>query len=198
MRSDSSFTSNSSLSPAKPDHSIERAPLKVQRVSIQELVLKIQSGQVNHLRPCEYSPSTNSIKLLGQLWPKIMISCILNCFQPFSLDKRIVYYSRRLKLTLSEYIVVQFNYADYSKLRPWHLRLSLKSIAIISPFLLSDSNCLIGLSSASNIEFNMYPHRICGLPRGSKKLINKESLWHKKDRNEDESTSLDIFKIWTS
>jgi len=67
MRSDSSFTSNSSLSPAKPDHSIERAPLKVQRVSIQELVLKIQSGQVNHLRPCEYSPSTNSIKLLGQL-----------------------------------------------------------------------------------------------------------------------------------
>lgn len=50
-------------------------PIKLIKVTPQELALKLKSGQCGPLKPCCYSPATNTIKVFSMVWENLKWYC---------------------------------------------------------------------------------------------------------------------------
>jgi hypothetical protein len=67
MRNSFTMIDAESLSAANGGNSTEQpAPQQfvLQRVTLAELALKVKQGQLGSLKPCSYSPSSHTLKLL--------------------------------------------------------------------------------------------------------------------------------------
>lgn len=68
MRSGATSVISSSISLAEIEDLPAPTPLILTRVTAQELALKIKTGQCGPLKPCCYSPASNTLKVLSVVW----------------------------------------------------------------------------------------------------------------------------------